>query len=415
MKERLKVLLLAYSCRPGFGSESGIGWHLALQAAKRHDVTVLARTGNQPWIEAGSKLLPPELPVPQFVFFELGRLELLATRLFPSSSWARYYWWQWRARREVARVQAVKQFDVLHHATWASFRAPTALWGHGAPVVWGPLGGAEQLPLPLFPWSYPGQFLFESLRWASNSIARFRLPQRAARSAVILVATAETQQVFAQAGFATTLMPMVGVFNAKSAARPLNDGPLRLVFAGRLVYYKGLQLALRALRASASNATLTVFGDGPLRSSLQRLARRLGLDAVVRFRGWVDREELLQRYAEFQVFILPSLHDSGPQALVEAMACGLPAICLDCGGPRQAVTPECGFKIPVASADAMIQGLATAISFYDEHRTQLRAHGIAASERMAGEYHWDKLGDIVDAAYLQAVQRFQPRTGNRVC
>ena len=117
----------------------------------------------------------------------------------------------------------------------------------------------------------------------------------------------------------------------------------RLLYAGRLLWWKGVHLAIRAIaraRAQSVDATLTIVGDGPARRDLEKLARELGISDHVIWRGEVSRQELLGMYGAHHAFLFPSLHDAGGTVILEALAHGLPVICLALGGPGKMVDPR---------------------------------------------------------------------------
>jgi glycosyltransferase involved in cell wall biosynthesis len=121
-----------------------------------------------------------------------------------------------------------------------------------------------------------------------------------------------------------------------SAPRPEESAALRalwsrgkplLLFAGRMVYYKGLEHLLRAM--TQVDATLVLVGTGPLRASLDELARELGVRERVVFAGALkENEQLAAAYQAADVFVLPS--DSSAEAfsfaMVQAHAAGVPAV-----------------------------------------------------------------------------------------
>ncbi len=105
-----------------------------------------------------------------------------------------------------------------------------------------------------------------------------------------------------------------------------------MLFAGRLLPFKGVSLAIEAL-ARLRGWRLIVCGEGPDEERLRGLAQRLGVMDRVDFRGWVDREELARIMRnETDVFVFPSLHDQAPLVVAEATAVGLPVVSLDRGG-----------------------------------------------------------------------------------
>jgi glycosyltransferase involved in cell wall biosynthesis len=106
----------------------------------------------------------------------------------------------------------------------------------------------------------------------------------------------------------------------RSHHRPRN----RLIFAGRLVAQKNVALALRTLALLPDMMTLTIVGDGPERSRLEVLARRLGLGARVTFTGLVP--DISPHLAAGDIFLLPSRFEGYPAVLIEALAAGLPVV-----------------------------------------------------------------------------------------
>ncbi|MCL4078675.1 glycosyltransferase [Coriobacteriia bacterium Es71-Z0120] len=135
----------------------------------------------------------------------------------------------------------------------------------------------------------------------------------------------------------------------------------RLVHAGRLGYEKNVDVVVKAFAralAHGVDATLDVVGDGPARDSLERLASRLGIEGRVRFLGFVARDELVQRYWEYDAFVTASTIETQGIVLLEAMASGLPVI-----GVRALAIPEIvrtgRSGIVVAPGD--VQSLARAI------------------------------------------------------
>jgi hypothetical protein len=136
MSDKLKVLISAYACEPGKGSEPEVGWQLALNMAKFHDVTVVTRANNQPTIDKA--LAVYNGPQPRFIYYDLPRWVLALKR---RGLWIAVYYsfWQLGVRFHVRKQ--LRSFDLIHHATFNSFRQPGFWWFCPRPVVLGPLGG----------------------------------------------------------------------------------------------------------------------------------------------------------------------------------------------------------------------------------------------------------------------------------
>jgi len=413
MNSRLKVLISAFACRPGKGSEPEVGWCWAIGMARFHDVTVLTQLKHRPGIEAGLASLPPDAPRPNFRYFDGGpkiarlRQRFGGVRIF-------YTWWQKVAWKVVAQLNDEIGFDLIHHITFAGYRYTTAVWGHGVPCIWGPVGGMESVPLRLMPLDNPLALVAELTRNLSNAIQSVPfhvLPRRAADSSIVLVSTRETQQVFEAVGAHPILMPTVGIDAKVISKRQLvaPAGPLELLFVGQIISLKGVDLAIRALHASGTSARLTFIGSGSYQLKAAALARRLGVESQVLFPGRVPREQVLQEYEKYHVFLFPSLHDSGGFAVLEAMGQGLPVICLDCGGPAISVRDGCGIRIPLLGRKGVVEKLAEAIQTYDQDRSRVAADGQRARESVAEHYEWNRKYPEMDAIYSEATQENERR------
>lgn len=123
---------------------------------------------------------------------------------------------------------------------------------------------------------------------------------------------------------------------------PVNS--LGLLFVGRVVWQKGLDVLLAALASLPpdlrSVITLTIVGDGPARPDLERQAERLGLSGRIVFRGWLGRDELPATYRSADIFVFPSRDEGMPNVVLEAMAAGLAVLASRIAGNRDLVVEE---------------------------------------------------------------------------
>jgi glycosyltransferase involved in cell wall biosynthesis len=137
------------------------------------------------------------------------------------------------------------------------------------------------------------------------------------------------------------------------------EGPV-MISAGRLDPQKGLDTLLGAFATVAESLpgwNLVILGDGPQRSALESLARDLKICGRVRFLGRVNNPHDYMRRA--RIFVLSSRFEGFPNALCEAMACGLPVIATDCpSGPRELISDGIdGLLVPVDDIDALARAI----------------------------------------------------------
>ncbi len=181
--------------------------------------------------------------------------------------------------------------------------------------------------------------------------------------------------------------------------------PPRLLFVGRVVYQKGLDLLLHALSSLRHLSwELTVVGDGPQRRPLELLCEQLEIDQRVRFLGWLKGEALVSAYHGATLFPYPSRHEGMPNAVLEAMASGLPVIASRIAGNEELVVPEeTGLLIKPENQQALEQALARLLG--DPQRC--REMGQAARRRAGEHFPWKKMAEMYLELLSRVVRRAQ--------
>lgn len=384
--QKLKLLISAYACEPGKGSEPGVGWRWALEAAALgHEVWVLTRSNNEAGItrELARLSNPPRL---HFIYFDLSSWALWWKR---ASVHLYYLLWQWGAYRVARDHHRQQRFDAVHHLTFGVIRHPSFMGRLGIPFIVGPLGGGERAPRAIRkPLAWSGR-LKDGVRDAVNWLSRYDpwVRQMYAQAAVILMKTPQSlawlpQKYHSKAG----CMLEIGIDGRLNIAteypeQAKNYHTLHLMYVGRFLYWKGMDIGLRAvaeLRRRGLPVRLTMIGQGKERARWQKLTAQLKLADSVTWVPWMKQKDLLHAYHTFDALLFPSLHDSSGNVVLEAMANGLPVVCLDLGGPPQLVDESCGRVVAVDNKDAaeVIQGLADALAELAGNRqliTELRA------------------------------------------
>jgi glycosyltransferase involved in cell wall biosynthesis len=386
-----RVLLSAYACEPGKGSEPEVGWMWATElAAAQHEVWVITRAANRAAIEACAALR--RLPSLHFVYFDLPAWLRRWKRGNRGVHWY-YALWQWGAYRIARRLTKRVRFDRVHHVTFVSLRAPSFMGLLGLPFVLGPVSGGECVPRLLRRGMSRSARLREWLRDLANHATRIDpLMRHSFRNAErILLATPESRTLVPQA-FHDKCMVQLGVGLSRQYLGWTGPGgrthepALRLLYAGRLLEWKGVDLALRAVRAVRDRGVelqFTIVGHGSAEPGLRRLAADLAVEDCVRWLQWLPQLELEQQYYLHDALLFPSLRDSGGMVVLEALAHGLPVICTDCGGPGTIVTERCGRVIKTAArrTEDVVVALADALLELSSDRALLKKLGRAARTR----------------------------------
>ncbi|MFH1759478.1 MAG: glycosyltransferase family 4 protein [bacterium] len=116
------------------------------------------------------------------------------------------------------------------------------------------------------------------------------------------------------------------------------DFSCKLLFAGRMSRQKGCGFLIKALALiKEKNWHLTMVGDGPELEKWKDLAEKNGIANKIKWKGWLARESLLNEYRNADIFVFPSYDEGMPNAMLEAMACGLPVIASRVSGVEELV------------------------------------------------------------------------------
>jgi glycosyltransferase involved in cell wall biosynthesis len=188
------------------------------------------------------------------------------------------------------------------------------------------------------------------------------------------------------------------------AQRPERE-PDRVLFVGRMSYWKGGDLLIRACGALVRRGCpvrLVMVGDGPERAAWENLTRELGVTAE--FKGWKLRDELMAEYGRAAVCVLPSRFDrkvwveSLGVVLLEAMACGTAVIASRMGGPRDLIRDgENGRFFAPGDADDLAEKLAGMLTDFPR--------AVAMGQRgleLAAEFSPEAIARRLDDIYAEA-------------
>jgi glycosyltransferase involved in cell wall biosynthesis len=122
------------------------------------------------------------------------------------------------------------------------------------------------------------------------------------------------------------------------------------------------------------------------------------VDARVDFRGRLpSMDDVHREIAAADALIHPAWHEAFGQVCLEALAMGVPVICLDWCGPGRIVTPACGIKVAPGTRQQIIEGFARAIPGLRGH-----AFGDAANARARDSFSWDVIARRIEAAWPRA-------------
>jgi glycosyltransferase involved in cell wall biosynthesis len=176
-----------------------------------------------------------------------------------------------------------------------------------------------------------------------------------------------------------------------------------ILWSGRFVQQKGLPYLIKGLHIVArrhSNIRIAMTGTGPILPKIQRMVKEYDLTENVVLLGLRPREEIPLILNKASIFVLPSLNEGMPYALLEAMACAKPVVGSDIPGINNVVTHRRnGLLVPPRDPVA----LANAISILLEDENLRRELGRNARQLMVERYSWEGIAKEVEEVYREAL------------
>lgn len=402
----LNVLLSAYACRPDKGSEPGVGWNMAQELARYHNVWVFTREENRSAVE--KELLERPNSRLHVVFYDLPAW-LRWWKRDQRGVHLHHYLWQFAIYFAARKLHREVKFDLVHHVTYGRYSAPSFLSLLPVPFVWGPLGGGESVPHSLWMDFSLSNKVYETLRSVARTVGELDPFVRltASRSSVAITSTPETAERLKKLGVQRieVIPGQTGINQQEleelgSLPRISGQEGVRFVSIGRLLHWKGFHLGLRAFaHANILNSEYWIIGDGSERQHLELLANELGVSDRVRFFGNLPRDKTLHYLGQCDALVHPSLHDFSPTVCLEAMAASRPVICLNLGGPAVQISDEAGFKVAAVTPEQVTHDMAGVMNRLAADVSLRIRMGEAGRRRVSELYSWSIHGQFFNQLY----------------
>ena len=401
------ILVSAYACEPLKGSEQGVGWNWVLQMAKYNHVHVITRANNRIPIETH---LPAD--VAENITFHYYDTADVIRKLKNRAKGLYFYYFCWQVGITPLVRKLIRQyhFDYSMHLTFGSMWMPTFLPFFKTPFIWGPIGGGDGEPTSFLKQLPIKQRLMQYGRWMMNrtSFLNPAIIVPGYRATAILTRTDNSADVIpkifrpkVRTILETAMEPEI--FNFGTAPKKDNGKIIKLVFTGRLTPSKNVLSIVRALRFVPLSypIQLTIIGSGSERSSIKQEVEKYRLQDRVQFISEVSRNEVLRELTQSDIYLFPSLREGGSWALMEAMAIGLPVICLNWSGMTVITDDSSAIRLPVTNPEQMPKDMAQAICRLIEHPEVRCKMGVAARERIKNVFNWEAKGEFMETLFSE--------------
>lgn len=405
----MKLLVSAYACEPGLGSEIGVGWHWVLELSRSFELWVLTRESNrhtiEPWIAEH-----PEYSHIHWLYYDLPRWArwwkkgLRGVRTY-------YNLWQLCTNRIVRHTMQANDIHLFHHLTYGNALWRVSRYGQQQTFIWGPIGGLETIPKE-FSRHYGLRWrVIEMVRRVVVGLLPFNLAyRRRCRNAnLILCKTQDTMHSIPETyRHKARLMTDVAIDDAVAISAPqqVPEGAgISYLAVGRLDAWRGFDLAIEAfaqLAEQVPQATLTILGRGSDKQRLQQLIDRQTCRDRITLRGEVSHDEYIRLMQNCDVVVNPALKEGAVTVVFDAIANGKPLVCVETGGYTSALTPRMSAIVPLTHRNNVVDGLLQGMMrFADKSERELAT---ADAARVMPRLTWTEKGKVIRDAILEVAK-----------
>lgn len=379
----MKVLINAYAVSPDWGSEQGVGWNWIISIARHCELFVITEEEYRDRIEASLGLLPQGHNIHMYYHPVPERVRRMCWNQGDWRFYFHYARWQRQILPLARRIVAEEGIDIIHMLNMVGFREPGFLWKiKGCPYVWGPVAGNEMMPLG---YLSEETFLTKVKYRVKNCIthAQLTLSPRVksaflSADAVITPMASLAELVAEEYGKKVSVIAETGLTSACDAIaldRPGDSHTLDILWVGRFIRTKKLDIALKALAALPSDYEIKLhivgFGMNDEDNYYRSLAESLGVSDKCIWHGKLPNDETRKLMSEMDLLFFTSIHEATSTVVPEAIQARLPIVCHDICGFGPLIDDSIGRKIPLVSPEESVKGFAAIISDFYLHRNTL--------------------------------------------
>jgi len=317
-----------------------------------------------------------------------------------------YYYFEQLVWKQFGPQIAAREFQIVHRLTPLSPTTPSLLASRcrrvGVPFILGPLNGGLPWPRHLSGIRVAEHEWLSYVRWAHRFLPAYRSTRRDA-TAILIGSMATWEQMPEQYRDKCVYIPENAIdperfpqTRTRCASRPI-----RLIFIGRLVPYKGADMALEAAAPLLRDGimTLDILGEGPHRFVLERIVEQEGVGTSVVFHGEVKHQAVCQFLLNSDLLVFPSIREFGGAVVLEAMAVGSVPMIVNYGGPAELVTEKTGFRVELGNRSEIIRRLREALTRIAADPSTIDQKSQAAICRARGQFTWQAKAEQVWEVY----------------
>ena len=394
----IKILISAYACSPGMGSEPGMAWNWVSNLAKFCELYIITEGEFREKIE---EVVPTLEQGKNMHFYYNPVSEDIRKMCWNQGDWRFYKYyreWQWKTYLMAKEICSSEHIDVLHQLNMIGFREPGYLWKlskeNGVPFVWGPVDAKDKFPVAYLDGASIKTKLFMRLKNFLTGIQlRYsgRVLKAARQTSVIFSASSNSQRSFKK--YMHIDSPLLNETGCYVQEHPITDKSQKETFdvlwVGKMDFRKQLALALQTMAAIGDNKfRLHIVGGGDS-AFYQQMAEGLGIADQCVWHGAVSHDEVQKLMQASDIFFFTSVAEGTPHVVLEAIGNNLPVVCFDTCGQGDAVNDKVGRKVALSNPAQSATDFAKQLNDLEHDRNLLKQLSENCKQRQT-ELSWEK-------------------------
>lgn len=388
----MNYLIQAYACSSYQGGEYAVSWgwitHLSQAVSCKDKIYVVSLTLTQ-----------KELDDNNLKNIKLLKVKGMEKYNFLNYNQIYYKIWQKKAYFMVKKLKI--DLDVVHVYSLSDFRQPGDWYKiKNTYTILGPVGGGQICPASLISYDDMSGKIRQFINWFCKNNPLFR--KKIGKFARVYACNRETQKYLKNAEILPDVPLNDSLKNLKIIKR---EHKVRtILYVGRLINKKGLKLLLDVLDYIDSNITyqVLIYGEGDQRDILEDIITKKKLEDKVFLKGKVPYNEISKTYQEGDIFVLPSLRESGGSVLIEAMAHQLPIVALDMSLAHLLNQKKCGMFVNInQKKEGVLKQFANILMKLLSNSELREFYGNNGYRYVNQELTWDNMIDEVYGEFIK--------------
>ena len=416
----LKILINAYACSPGMGSEPGMAWNWCVNLAKFCELHVITEGEFKGNIESTMQFLPQ---AKNMHFYYSPIPENVRRMCWNQGNWGFYKYykdWQWKTYRIAKNICGEKKIDILHQLNMIGFREPGYLWRVSRelkiPFVWGPIGGLKQFPMA---YAIGGSLKMKVFLRLKNFLNVWQLKNdsrvdAAIRQASLLISSIPDSYnaIKKYKRKESVIIPETGTFVQEDFVNETNrftKDSVTILWVGKFDFRKRLDLAIAIvsqIKNSCPQIILKIYGTGNQNQidEVKSLAQQMDAESIIQWMGNCPNEQVTGDMRSADIFLFTSVNEDTSTVVLEAIGNHLPVLCFDTCGMAHVINDEVGIKIPLTNPQQSVKDFAEKIKNLYHHREVLERMSQNCRKR-AEELSWENKAKQMVELYEKVVQQ----------